>query len=333
MPAELTLDVSETTATLITVVFVLVVFFCFSIFQVPANYVVVVERFGQFHSVLTSGVHLVLWPIFTTKRVRWTYKEESKEGRGQTGLKTYEHYLIPVKNVSLDPPATSCTTRDRLDATINGTMLYQITDPHAAVYQCHDLLDYLGACVAQASRDVCAAHPAEKLLAMPEGKLSNMIIDQINERTSARGVTCTDFLIQTLRLAEHVMRSNEEVFAEKQRQRMLRQTQQDTHATTLERLAQQQEQQHKEAKLEEEKVIAQLELDKMRARAKAEQRTIENETEVAYIKSLKGSWLLVGANHEGEVHQGAGVLFWLLFVPCSFFSPPSCIWPCCPFAW
>ena len=87
-----------------------VVFVTQCIKVVPQQNAWVVERLGKFHSVLTTGLNIII-PFID----RVAYKHSLKE-------------------VPLDTPSQVCITKDNTQLTVDGVLFFQVTDPQRASY-------------------------------------------------------------------------------------------------------------------------------------------------------------------------------------------------------
>ena len=88
-----------------------VVFLGFKSFKVvPQQEAYVVERWGQFHSVLEPGLRFLI-PLMDKL--------------------AYRHSL---KEIPLDVPSQVCITRDNTQLTVDGVLYFQVTDPQLASY-------------------------------------------------------------------------------------------------------------------------------------------------------------------------------------------------------
>jgi len=125
------------------ILFALLVLFLFIVLA-KATYiisqaeVVLIERFGKFHQLLTSGIHFVV-PFMDQPRVTyWTFLKD------QPGARMMYRYVTPVTRLDLresvyDFPKQNVITRDNVTMEINALLYYQITDPKRAVYEVSDL--------------------------------------------------------------------------------------------------------------------------------------------------------------------------------------------------
>lgn len=100
--------------------------------------VVLIERFGKYHQLLTSGIHFIIPFMDQPRRTHWTFLKD------QPGSRTLYRYIMAVERIDLreavyDFPKQNVITRDNVTMEINALLYYQITDPKRAVYEVSDL--------------------------------------------------------------------------------------------------------------------------------------------------------------------------------------------------
>ena len=100
--------------------------------------VVLIERFGKFHQLLTSGIHFIVPFIDQPRRTNWTFLKDQPGGR------SVYRYIMAVERIDLreevyDFPKQNVITKDNVTMEINALLYYQITDPKRAVYEVSDL--------------------------------------------------------------------------------------------------------------------------------------------------------------------------------------------------
>src|SRR5688500_16140347 len=101
--------------------------------------VMVVERLGRFHRVLSSGVN-VIWPIIERpRRISWRYMSTDVDGRNFAMAR--ELTRIDVRETVYDFPRQNVITKDNVNIIINALVYLQITDPKKAVYEVANLPD------------------------------------------------------------------------------------------------------------------------------------------------------------------------------------------------
>ncbi len=100
--------------------------------------VVMIERFGCFHKMLTSGLHFVVPFMDQPRSVYWTFLKDDPRGKV---VYRYNSFIerIDLRETVYDFPRQSVITRDNVSIEISVLLYYQITDPKAAIYEVADL--------------------------------------------------------------------------------------------------------------------------------------------------------------------------------------------------
>lgn len=120
-------------------IFALIAFFAIISFLTSAVYlvkqaeVVIIERLGKYHRILTPGIHLVVPFLDRARQVVWSHVKE-------TGDHRYYRYTTVTNRIDLreavyDFPKQNVITKDNVTMEINALLYYQVTDPKAAVYE------------------------------------------------------------------------------------------------------------------------------------------------------------------------------------------------------
>ncbi|MCB9493736.1 MAG: SPFH/Band 7/PHB domain protein [Epsilonproteobacteria bacterium] len=96
--------------------------------------VVIIERLGNFHTILEPGLHIIIPFIDQPRKVLWTFIKE--DARGKAAYR-YNDFItrIDLRESVYDFPKQNVITRDNVTIEINALLYYQITDAKAAVYE------------------------------------------------------------------------------------------------------------------------------------------------------------------------------------------------------
>lgn len=154
------------------------VIFLFFIILVKATYIVnqaeviLIERFGKYHGMLTSGIHFVIPFIDSPRATYWTFLKDDPRGRGQF------RYIQPVERIDLresvyDFPKQNVITKDNVTMEINALLYYQITDPKCAIYEVSNLPEAIEKLTQTTLRNVIGSLDLDETLTSR---------DQINEK-------------------------------------------------------------------------------------------------------------------------------------------------------
>jgi len=114
-----------------------VIFLLKAVYLVHQSEVVVIERLGKFHRILTPGLHFVAPFLDAPYSCLWTFVRQNEYGK-------YSRYIRLIRRIDLreavyDFPKQNVITKDNVTMEINALLYYQITDPRAAVYEVANL--------------------------------------------------------------------------------------------------------------------------------------------------------------------------------------------------
>lgn len=96
--------------------------------------VIIIERFGSFHTILTSGIHLIIPFVDQPRKIFWSYSKEDSKGKLAYRYSEFNE-RIDLREAVYDFPKQNVITRDNVTMEINALLYYQITDPKSAVYE------------------------------------------------------------------------------------------------------------------------------------------------------------------------------------------------------
>ncbi len=123
---------------LLTVILVLVVcYFVMGFKIVQQAEVMVIERLGKFHKILTSGPNLIIPIIDTPRGVQWKTQIKTLDGRVYSTIQ--ERHKIDLRESVYDFPRQNVITKDNVSIGINALIYFQIVDPKSAVYEIQNL--------------------------------------------------------------------------------------------------------------------------------------------------------------------------------------------------
>ena len=108
-----------------------------STYLVQQAEVIVIERLGEFNTVLTSGLNFVIPFVDKPRKVLWQFTQEDARGK----ILRYIQYVerIDLRETVYDFPKQNVITRDNVTIEINAILYYQVTDPKAALYEVSNL--------------------------------------------------------------------------------------------------------------------------------------------------------------------------------------------------
>ncbi|MBN1549079.1 SPFH/Band 7/PHB domain protein [Candidatus Babeliales bacterium] len=106
-------------------------------YLVQQSEVIVVERLGRFHSLLTPGLHFVVPFIDLPRSTMWTMIKPTSDNHWYRYYKNVSR--IDLREAVYDFPKQNVITKDNVTMEINALLYYQITDPKCAMYEVQDL--------------------------------------------------------------------------------------------------------------------------------------------------------------------------------------------------
>lgn len=134
--------------------------------------VILIERFGKYHSMLTSGIHFIIPFIDAPRTTYWTFLHQQPNGRGvYRTLRSVNR--IDLREAVYDFPKQNVITKDNVTMEINALLYYQITDPKCAVYEVSNLPEAIEKLTQTTLRNVIGSLDLDETLTSR---------DQINEK-------------------------------------------------------------------------------------------------------------------------------------------------------
>jgi len=201
----------------------IVYFLCNSVIIVPTRRFVVLERFGSFSRVLLPGLHWVVPFVDKPKQVHWTYV-------GQDGtIVHHETYHIAYDKVQMDICPIKCLTKDQIQLTIDGTLMYHISKADAAVYETDDVLNVFYQTAQQATRTTISALLASEMQSK-ETIISTLVTDAINKTLGGKGIVCDAFIIQQIGVDPAILNANQAIYVKSRQAQMAMEEQHAEHA-------------------------------------------------------------------------------------------------------
>ena len=160
---------------------------------VPQQQAWVIERLGRFHTVLTSGIQLIV-PLFD----RVAYKFDMRE-------------------IPFDVPEQACITKDNSRLTVDGVLYYQITNAQNAAYGTNDVLTAVVQLVQTTMRAEVGKLALDECLSQRE-TLNKGVVDVLTEAASGWGVKVLRYEIRNLTPPDDIQKAMElQLTAERQK--------------------------------------------------------------------------------------------------------------------
>lgn len=146
--------------------------------------VVVVERVGKFHAVLTEGFHILVPGFDKIRPVVWRETEPFIPGRSSETRRVIQtlEKAIDLRERLMDFPDQSVITRDNVEIKMHPMVLYKIIDPVKVAYEVYDLRHAVEKLVQTTLRSIIGDMSMDDTLASRE---------EINKRLMTKvGIIC-----------------------------------------------------------------------------------------------------------------------------------------------
>ncbi|PID60409.1 hypothetical protein CSB45_00350 [candidate division KSB3 bacterium] len=143
------------------------------IFTVQEQEAVVIERFGKFSRVLGPGIHF-MWPLIERKR------KFTKDG--------VETDTVDQRERTVDLPAQTVITRDKVQLDVDSIAYYQIADAERAIYSVDDVIIAVNQLIRTVLRDVIGDTDLEQLLSGRE-KINERLKNQVARASGDWGIS------------------------------------------------------------------------------------------------------------------------------------------------
>ena len=171
-----------------------VVFLGFKSFKVvPQQEAYVVERWGQFHSVLEPGLRFLI-PLMDKL--------------------AYRHSL---KEIPLDVPSQVCITRDNTQLTVDGVLYFQVTDPQLASYGSSNYILAITQLAQTTLRSVIGRMELDKTFEERDD-INRTVVAALDEAAVSWGVKVLRYEIKDLVPPQEILRSmQQQITAEREK--------------------------------------------------------------------------------------------------------------------
>ncbi len=173
----LLLAVDPTTAILLSFLVLAVILVARGIKIVRQAEVMMVERLGKFHRMLTPGIN-VLWPIIDQPRqVAWL---TIARAGNRTANVIRVNDRIDMRETVLDFPQQRVITRDNVVIEINGLLFAQVTDAMRAAYEVNNLPNAIEKLAQTTLRNIIGELDLDKALSSRDeinGKMREVLDD------------------------------------------------------------------------------------------------------------------------------------------------------------
>lgn len=263
-------------AALAAIVVALFFYYVFVVVIPPRSFALV-ERFGQYNRILTSGMHFLFTPIETLKQLRGSYFDQ--EGR----KKVMTHQIVPADNIQMDIHPISCLSKDRVKITFDATFFYTICHPQRYAYETNDTLNLFYQIIVQTVRNAVSKETSETVYQINIAP----ICQEVNSKTEERnGIRLNDICVQSVGVDNSILKANEDI-AVKQRQAQYRMEQEQAdHLREMAQMEQTKQKQLMEMDMARAQQEHSLRLEHAKAEAEAQRKSIEAKSVVARERLL-----------------------------------------------
>ena len=159
------------------------------LYTVPEGHKAVVERFGRFHKLLPSGIHVIL-PLIDKVRCVYDISESTLE----------------IKDVCL-------ICRDDVIVLLSGTLFYKIVDPIKATYAIGGLKTSMESLWGSMLKSEIEGCYLSDLYAGLRNDVSKNAIDNANRSFQDWGVIVQRFVLEEVKMSDSCRHSMEKVYA------------------------------------------------------------------------------------------------------------------------
>lgn len=211
-----------------------------AVYLVQQAEVIVIERFGKFHRILTPGIHLVIPFIEEPRTSLWVFVQEIEKGR-------YYRMTRPVQRIDLretvyDFPKQQVITKDNVVMQISAMLYYQITHVHSAVYAVANLPEAIERLTHSTLRNVIGELDLDETLTSRD-KINHKLRDILDEASDKWGVKINRVELQEVSPPEDIRHAMEkQMRAERERRAVIKEAEGVKAAAILEAEGKQQAQ-------------------------------------------------------------------------------------------
>jgi len=147
--------------------------------------VIIIERLGKYHRILSSGLHLII-PILDKQRV-FTWKFYREDVERNKYMQTITVSRMDLRETVYDFPSQNVITADNVAIEISAMLYFQITDPFKAVYEINNLPEAIEKLTQTTMRNVVGELELDKTLTSRD-KINVKLREVLEEATDKWGV-------------------------------------------------------------------------------------------------------------------------------------------------
>lgn len=211
-----------------------------SIYLVQQAEVVIIERFGQFHTILTPGLHVIV-PLIDAPRVSfWVFVQEVDKNRYYRMTRAMTR--IDLRETVYDFPRQQVITRDNVVMEVSAMLYYQIIDAHAAVYGVMNLPEAIERLAHSTLRNVIGELDLDET-SISRDRINHKLREILDEATHKWGVKVNRVELQEVTPPQDIRHAMEkQMRAERERRAVIKEAEGVKAAAILEAEGRQQAQ-------------------------------------------------------------------------------------------
>jgi len=216
----------ETVPAIVVVVVVLLAvyvgwkFLYASVYIVRHAEVMIVERWGKYHTTMKPGIHFLVPFMDTPRKVKWRYMDV-KHNSSQAEIVTIHTNHVDMREHCIDFGLQHVITHDTVEMLIDALVYFRITDPRLAVLEVANLPDAIELLTQATLRNIIATMTLDDTFSSRE-KLNQELLYKMRPDAERWGVVITRveiFDIQPGREIKSAMES--QIKAERARRAMV----------------------------------------------------------------------------------------------------------------
>jgi len=181
-----------------TIVSLVLILIWFSIYIIPQQTIVIIERFGKFNRIAQSGIHFIIPGIENKKILNWNYTTADYYNNNNNIKKYISWTNIPTNIISLDLPAISCVSKDIIAISVDVATRILITDPVKAAYEMTNPLEIIQDIFVSEIKNICRANNVDIIITASIDVKS--IQNTVNEKISKYGILCDTVTLQEIKI-------------------------------------------------------------------------------------------------------------------------------------
>lgn len=180
--------------------------------------VMVIERFGRYHTTLSPGLNFIIPYVDVPRSVNWRWEEVSK---GRLVTRSFSSPRIDLREQVIDFGKQNVITKDTVQIRINALVYYQIVDPRLAVLNIQNLPDAIELLTQSTLRNIIASLTLDDAFSSRE-RINDDLLKAIVRDAERWGVTITRVEVQHIIPPADIKTTMEaQIIAERNRRSMV----------------------------------------------------------------------------------------------------------------